>query len=160
MWVSPMLDEQSDAASLQLEEFVPFRLNRLAEAVSRQLSEIYRDRFALEIPEWRVLVTLGQAGRCTAQQIAASTRMHKTRVSRAVAAMQERRLLTRSSNTRDGREVPLCLSRSGRRMYAALVPLARERERDLLSCMPAPQRRAFLVALTVLERSLAIASRE
>jgi DNA-binding MarR family transcriptional regulator len=141
-------------AELVLEEFVPFRLNRLADAVSLNLSEIYRERFNLEVPEWRVLVTVGQCHEITAQQIAQSTRMHKTRVSRAVSALEDRSLLGRTSSNLDGREMRLYLTRAGERMYEALVPLALERERGLLSCLSDSQRRAFLAALRRLEDAL------
>lgn len=139
---------------LLLEEFVPFRLNRLADAVSVNLSEIYRDRFALEVPEWRVLVTVGQCHEITAQQIVHSTRMHKTRVSRAVSALEERSLLGRTSSHDDGREMRLHLTSAGEHMYRALVPLALERERRLLSCLSDSQRRTFLAALRQLEDAL------
>jgi len=147
-------DPSPAPATLLLTDFVPFRLNRLAEAVSRNLSEIYRQRFGLEIPEWRVLVTLGQRRDCTSRKVSASTRMHKTRVSRAVASLAERKLIERARTHADGREVPLQLTRAGRRMYAALVPLALERERRLLSCMKDAERREFVSGLSRLERWL------
>ena len=145
---------------LLLEHFVPFRLNRLADAVSVNLSEIYRDRFGLEISEWRILVTVGQREACTAQFVAASTRMHKTRVSRAVAALEGRKLVARTVNAADGREMALELTPDGRRLYAALAPLALQRERRLLACLTRAERGAFLAALTKLEASLAVRADE
>lgn len=144
----------ADSDTLLLENFVPFRLNRLADAVSVNLSEVYRDRFGLDIPEWRILVTVGQRRECTAQFVALSTRMHKTRVSRAVTSLEARKLLTRTVNEVDGREMSLQLTREGRRMYEALVPLALRHEAGLLSCLAQPERRAFLAALSKLEASL------
>jgi DNA-binding MarR family transcriptional regulator len=143
--------------SLELVRFVPFRLNRLAAAVSQHLSAIYRGRFALEIPEWRVMATVGQDPSCTAQHIAASTRMHKTRVSRAIAHLMKRRLLERVPRPGDRREMQLRLSAAGRRMYAQLVPLALLRERALLSCMNARELRGFVAGLDRLERCLGLA---
>ena len=137
-----MLAQVSQPDNLLLEEFVPFRLNRLADAVSINLSDIYRDRFGLEISEWRILVTVGQRGECTAQFVASSTRMHKTRVSRAVVTLEARRLLTRAVKQADGREMSLQLTKDGRRMYETLVPLALRRESDLLSCLAPAERRA------------------
>ena len=145
-----------DARALDLPHFVPFRLNRLAVAASEYLSAIYRDRFGLGIPEWRVLVTVGPRRGCTAQEIAASTRMHKTRVSRAVAALARRGCIARAPSARDGREVRLKLTPAGRRIYGALVPLALERERTLLSALEPKQRRAFLEGMARLEAHLGL----
>jgi len=141
-------------ASLHLPSFVPFRLNRLAVAVSQHLSVIYRERFGLDIPEWRVLVTVGPERGCTAQYIAGSTRMHKTRVSRAVAHLEQRGLMERASSPQDRREMHLRLTKAGRRLYQELVPLALERERNLLACLNKDELRGFLLALEQLERLL------
>ncbi|MET0169638.1 MAG: MarR family transcriptional regulator, partial [Aliihoeflea sp.] len=55
-------------ATLELETFLPYRLNRLADAVSRDFSSIYRDRHGMTRPEWRLLATLGQYGTMTATE--------------------------------------------------------------------------------------------
>jgi DNA-binding MarR family transcriptional regulator len=144
----------SDRATLRLPAFVPFRLNRLAGAVSEHLAASYRGRFALEVPEWRVIATVGQERDSTAQFIAASTRMHKTRVSRAIAHLIKRGLLERAASAHDRRELPLRLSAAGRRLYAQLVPLALAREQALLGCLSAAERCAFLAALSRLESHL------
>jgi DNA-binding MarR family transcriptional regulator len=146
--------------ALRLAGFVPFRLNRLAAAVSQYLAVIYHDRFALEIPAWRVIATVGESGGCTAQEIAASTRMHKTRVSRALAQLRRRGLIERRASARDRRERLLRLTPAGRRLYARLVPLALARERALLACMSPAERRALRSGLTRLERFLGLAGRD
>jgi DNA-binding MarR family transcriptional regulator len=141
---------------LVLARFFPFRLNRLAVAVSQHLAAIYRGAFALEIPEWRVIATVGEARGCTAQFIAHSTRMHKTRVSRAIAQLRRRGLLERAPSAHDKRALPLRLTRRGRTLYAQLVPLALAREHSLLSCLSARQLRALNEALARLEECLAV----
>jgi hypothetical protein len=79
-----------DTAPLKLEEFLPYRLNVLANLVSQALSRIYVERYGLGVPEWRVLVTLGQFGVMTGKAIGAHSHMHKTKVSRAVAELEKR----------------------------------------------------------------------
>ncbi|MGO4837536.1 MarR family transcriptional regulator, partial [Rhizobiaceae sp. 2RAB30] len=54
---------------LALEDFLPYRLNRLADAVSREFQKIYKERHGLTRPEWRTLATLGQFGTMTATGI-------------------------------------------------------------------------------------------
>jgi hypothetical protein len=45
---------------LILESFLPYRLMRLSEAVSREFAKAYHDRYGLTRPEWRVFATLGR----------------------------------------------------------------------------------------------------
>ncbi len=146
----------SGTPALLLTSFTPFRLNRLSGGVSDHLCEVYRRRFGLEIPEWRVMATVGPAWSCTAQHIADTTRMHKTRVSRAIAHLVKRGLIERSSNADDRREMQLRLTKAGRAMYQELVPLALERERALLSCLSEEELRAFNECLDRLEEFLGL----
>jgi DNA-binding MarR family transcriptional regulator len=147
----------STMPSLLLANFMPFRLNRLALGVSEHLSDVYKRRFGLELPEWRVMATVGPAWTCTAQHIADSTRMHKTRVSRAIANLVKRGLIERASNADDRREMELRLTKAGRAMYAELVPLVLESERKLLSCLNEEELRAFNEGLERLEEFLGLA---
>src|SRR5436305_14704270 len=82
---------------LKLEDFLPHRLNVLSSLVSHALTHVY-GRYGISIPEWRVLVTLGENGVMTGKAIGAQTHMHKTKVSRAVAELAQRRVLSRRAN--------------------------------------------------------------
>jgi DNA-binding MarR family transcriptional regulator len=147
----------STTPALLLANFTPFRLNRVATGVSEHMAEVYKRRFGLEVSEWRVIATVGSAWTCTAQHIADSTRMHKTRVSRAIAHLVKRGLIERTSNADDRREMELRLTKAGREMHAELVPLALERERALLSCLSEEELRAFHDGLDRLEEFLGLA---
>src|SRR5579863_4184115 len=91
-------------APLKLEQFLPYQLNVVSSLVSQALSRVYAQRYGIGVPEWRVLVTLGQFSMMTAKAIGAHTHMHKTKVSRAVAILEKRRLLGRRPNRDDKRE--------------------------------------------------------
>lgn len=114
-----------EAEPLRLEGFLPYRLNMLATEVSQTLARAYGQKFGISIPEWRVLATLGQFGVMTARDIGSHSRMHKTTVSRAVAALEKRRLVTRRANRADMREAFLALTDSGTAIYHEIVPMAR-----------------------------------
>ena len=113
-------------APLKLEEFLPYRLNVVASLVSQALSRIYAERYGIGVPEWRVLVTLGQYGMMTGKAIGAHSHMHKTKVSRAVALLEKRKLVARRANRADLRESFLALTPAGRAMYEDLAPIALE----------------------------------
>jgi DNA-binding MarR family transcriptional regulator len=122
---------RADAPPLVLEDFLPYRLNVAAEAVSRALSRLYAERYGIAIPEWRVIATLGEYRRMTAKEIGAHSRMHKTKVSRAVAALAEKGLLHRTANKEDRREEFLTLTARGQHVYRDLAPRALAFEREL-----------------------------
>lgn len=115
---------KSPAPKLVLERFLPYRLNVLASIVSNALARIYAERFQLTIPQWRVLATLGEFEIRTARDIARHAVMHKSTVSRAVSALEARRLVSREANLDDMREELIRLTPAGREIYDALVPEA------------------------------------
>ena len=137
----------SDAAPLKLEKFLPYRLNVVASVVSQALSRIYADRYGIGVPEWRVLVTLGQYGMMTGKAIGAHSHMHKTKVSRAVAQLEKRKLVARRANRDDMREQPLALTPAGRAIYQDLVPVASAFARRLTEAVDPADRAAFDRAL-------------
>jgi DNA-binding MarR family transcriptional regulator len=143
-----------DDAALKLEQFLPYQLNVVANLVSLALSRVYARRYRIGVPEWRVLVTLGQYGVMTAKAISAHTHMHKTKVSRAVSLMEKRKLLARRSNRADMRESFLSLTASGRVMYEEVAPHALAFTRRLTDILTPSDREAFDRAVAQLtERS-------
>jgi DNA-binding MarR family transcriptional regulator len=144
-------------ATLDLFRFAPFRLNRLAAEVSAALASEYRERYGLDIPEWRVLATLGfRDDACSAQYISHCTRTHKSTISRAVTALMKRQLVERVENEDDRREFKLRLTRKGNALYQQLIPRLLRREQEILSCLSARERKEFATLLGKIEDSLGL----
>ncbi|HTV71673.1 MAG TPA: MarR family winged helix-turn-helix transcriptional regulator [Rhizobiaceae bacterium] len=142
--------------TLDLPSFLPFRLNRLAAEISDRLSAIYAERFDLDIPAWRVLATLDDGEEWTAQEIVASTRTHKSTISRAVADLEKRKLVSRVQHEADGRAMTLQLTSRGRQLMDRLIPLAKSFEAELLSTLTSVDRRNLTDGIASLERSLGL----
>lgn len=144
-------------STLDLFRFAPFRLNRLAAEVSAALSSEYRERYGLDIPEWRVLATLGfRDDACSAQYIAHCTRTHKSTISRAVTALMARQLVERVENADDRREFQLRMTPKGKALYQELIPGLLRREQKILSCLSAQERKDFAKLLGKIEKSLGL----
>jgi DNA-binding MarR family transcriptional regulator len=137
-------------AALKLEDFLPYRLNVVASFVSQALSRIYSERHGIGVPEWRVLVTLGQFGVMTGKAIGAHSHMHKTKVSRAVAELEKRKLVARRVNKADMREALLSLTPAGKDIYEELAPAALVFARRFVEGISPADRAAFDRALTLL----------
>ena len=135
--------------------FVPFRLNRLAAEVSQSLSSEYQERYRLDIPEWRVLATLGFRNEaCSAQYVSDCTRTHKSTISRAVTMLMRRKIIERVENREDRREYRLRLTRKGRALYEELIPRLLRRERQILACLSRQEQKKFTALLGKIEQSL------
>ena len=145
--------EPAEAPVLKLGDFLPHRLNVLSSLVSQALTTVY-GQYGIGIPEWRVLVSLGQFGVMTGKAIGARTHMHKTKVSRAVAQLEARKFLSRRANRADLREAFLSLTPAGRAVYEELAPRALEFTNRLSEVVAAADRAAFDRAMKQLsERS-------
>ena len=107
-----------------LQNFLPYLLNQAAEESSLAFQQVYKDRYGMLRTEWRVLFHLGIYGRMTAKEIGQRSKMHKTKISRAVARLGERRFLTREQDEKDRRLEYLELTHQGRAAYRDLLGVA------------------------------------
>jgi DNA-binding MarR family transcriptional regulator len=156
---NPVQDQTAhgSAAEFKLEQFLPYRLNVLALLVSTALSRVYSERHGIGVAEWRVLVTLGQYGVMTGNAVGGYGQLHKTKVSRAVALLERRKLVTRRANREDMREAFLSLTPAGREIYDELTPIAMKFADELLEVVDIGDRAALDRAVTRLtERSAAL----
>ena len=115
-----------------LREFLPYLLNQAAEASSQAFQQVYKDRYGMLRTEWRVLFHLGIFGQLTAKEIGLRASIHKTKVSRAVARLEERRFLTRTRQETDRRSEMLELTAMGKRAYADLRAVAKTYDAKLI----------------------------
>ncbi|WP_026620648.1 DNA-binding MarR family transcriptional regulator [Ensifer sp. WSM1721] len=139
----------------ELETFLPYRLNRAAEFVALRFAAQYKARFQLTRPEWRTLAALGSSGRSmTATEIGAHSSMHKTKVSRAVFSLEQRRWLKREEDGRDRRFEHLALMPAGEQAYKELTKLASRYQAELLSTLGADDMEALATGLRAVERAM------
>ena len=134
--------------SLVLDSYLPYRLSVASNAVSGLIARAYEDRFALSIPQWRLICVLAEDGGLSQVQIVARTVMDKVTVSRAAQGLVKRRLIGRSQNKSDGRSHVLALTPAGRSLHAEIAPLALAYEAALIAGL-APEE------VTLLKRLLA-----
>ena len=141
-------------SELDLDQFLPYRLNRLAERTSEAMFARYGERFAINVAEWRLLAWLSRGVPMTAREISLRTHMDKVRVSRAVKSLEGRELILRRPSEQDQRAQFLALTTEGEAMLAELIPEARRFEDELLGAVNARQYRDLLLTMQTLERQL------
>lgn len=107
-----------------LQNFLPYLLNRAAEESSLEFQKVYKDHYGMLRNEWRVLFHLGNYGEMTAKEIGEQARLHKTKISRAVHRLEGRRYLLRSRSETDRRVENLMLTALGQSVYHELCGVA------------------------------------
>jgi DNA-binding MarR family transcriptional regulator len=137
-------------STLELDRFLPYRLSVLSNIVSTAISGAYEKRFGLTIPEWRVMAVLATTPGLSAAEVAQRTAMDKVAVSRAVASLLRERRIVRQTARADRRRSLLRLSAAGEKVYAQVVPMALDYERDLLAPLSRKDREVVDRAIRIL----------
>ncbi len=133
--------------NFELEKFLPYLLNQAAEASSLAFERSYKAKYGMLRTEWRVLFHLGLYGSMTASEIGGRAKMHKTKISRAVQRLTERRMVTRERDIDDRRVEHLTLTSKGRAAYTDLRSIAERYEAALVADLSADETRALRIAL-------------
>ena len=144
-------DTTAPHTELDLEHFLPYRLSVLSNRVSGAIAQVYVERFALGVTEWRVMAVLGRYPDLSANEVAQRTAMDKVAVSRAVARLVEAGRVEREVHDDDRRRSVLRLSEAGYRIHDEVAPLALGFERRLLGGMDAAERRLLFGLLDRLD---------
>lgn len=114
-----------------LGRFLPYLINRagarLAAAFSAEIAP-----HGIELREWRVLAALHAKGPGRLSDLAASTSIDISTLSRLVGRMTGSGLISRAREASDRRAVHIRLTAKGRDAVAAIVPRARAYQRTAL----------------------------
>ena len=135
-----------------LKGYLPYRLNLLAELTSENTQAIYRRRHELTRPEWRVLVNLAEAPSLTASDLCDRVPAHKTKVSRALASLERKGWITRSTDPQDRRVAHAARTLKGRRAFNRIRPEMEAATEALLAPLTPEERQTLDAGLKVLER--------
>jgi DNA-binding MarR family transcriptional regulator len=119
------------SSGFDLGSFLLYRLSVTTNRVSRAFAAHYEQEFGISIPEWRAIAVLGAFAPLSSNEIVERTAMDKAKVSRAVASLLKRGLIEREPHATDQRLIQLTLSRSGRKIYEAVIPRARAIEAEV-----------------------------
>ena len=131
-------------------------LVRAATVLGRITAQVHKAGYGLSGSEFNVMVALGDAGTLalTSSAIVETTAMDKTKVSRAVSALDRRGWLIRTRAQIDRRFEYLELTDEGRRFFEDLMPRLKEAELAVLDGMSAAERDGLANGLNGLDRAL------
>jgi DNA-binding MarR family transcriptional regulator len=108
------------------------RLMVLANLLKRGAILRYRRTAGLSSVEFGLVASLGRGPPMSVARLAEAVGMDKGQISRALAGLVSRKLVSRAINPRDNREVLVCLTRTGLVAHETIVTGALERNQRLL----------------------------
>ena len=126
-------------ADFDLDLFLPYLLNQAAEATSEAFQVQYRVEYGMTQTQWRILANLGKRGEMTAVEICRRTYIDKTKVSRAVLALEAAGMLVRGIVAGDRRQENLTLTKAGQEVFSVLGQRALAFDRALRDRLGAQQ---------------------
>ena len=122
-------------AALQLDDFLPYLINRVGVALVAHFTEQALARHQLTIDMWRVLAALSDKGRQRQVDLAGMTSIEASTISRMVTRLTRRGFVNRSRSRTNGREVIVELTARGNALVRQLIPVALAVERSAVGEM-------------------------
>ena len=119
------MDDRTPPPPFDLMRFTPYRLAVAAQKTSDELARLYRERYGITNPQWRVLAHLSHSGQVSVREIEARAAMDKSKVSRAAARLEAAGHVAKSVNDADRRLVKISLTPKGEALMVELLALAR-----------------------------------
>jgi MarR family transcriptional regulator, temperature-dependent positive regulator of motility len=128
----PAISDELRAILIRERGWFGFRIALWGSYFATPLFADMQRRHGLLRDEFAILASLHDYGALTAKTICVITGRPKNSISRAVTRLTATGRIRSVVNAADRREAILSLRAAGRRLYAAILPMCRERERRML----------------------------
>lgn len=151
----PWVNLSRNAANLNVEDFLTFRITRLSNALRTGLTKRYLEEFDLSLPEWRLLALIARFAPLRFSEVTTRSSMDKGQVSRTLREMAKKGLTkmksirTPGSRAAEALAAPVMVSITpkGKALYASVLPVARRRQAEILMTLTESERVALFNTL-------------
>jgi DNA-binding MarR family transcriptional regulator len=130
--IPPQAGPDQDDQLAPITAMMSSRLIVLANLLKRGALQRYNRLAGLYSVEFGLVASLGRRPPMSVVRLAEAVGMDKGQISRALAGLVSRKLVSRTVNPQDNREVLVCLTRTGLVAHDAMVVGALERNQRLL----------------------------
>lgn len=139
---------------LNLNEYLPYLVNRVGVALALRFGKDALARHGLSIEMWRVLVVLSNNGGQRQVDLGGLTSIDTSTLSRMVTRLVRLGFVMRRRSAASNREVEVALTAKGRAALRRLVPVARRYEVLAAAGLSAGETAALKSALHLMYRNL------
>lgn len=145
--------------TLDLNRYVPAFITFIANKLSNSATAFYQKQFGVNVTEWRIMSLLAIEPGIPASRICHVIGFDKGPVSRTLAGLEKRALVSIRTDPNDGRTHSISLTAKGRATHDKVIVAAFERERRLLSCLSKEEREVLIDLLRRLHENLGAVTR-
>lgn len=153
---------------LHIGHFLTFQLIRLANAAKSNVTRRYLADFGLSVPEWRLLAMTTRFQPVRFSELVSNSSMDKGQASRTLHGMIKRGYIATKSpgpgarKAGDTAAVPVILTvtRKGRSLYKAVLPVAQRNQARLLQKLTRDERRTLHSVLSKLFSAIGTQERD
>ena len=117
---------------LQLENYLPYLVNRVGAALADRFTATTLERHQLSIMMWRVLVVLSNNGGRRLIDLSQMTSIDLSTLSRMVARLVRLGMVSRKRSKVSDREVEVKLTLKGQSLVARIIPIGIDYEKQLI----------------------------
>jgi DNA-binding MarR family transcriptional regulator len=118
---------------LELENFLPYLINRVGAALVIRFAQDALVKHGLSIAMWRVLAALSTNGEQRQIDLAEMTSIDASTLSRLVARLVRLGFVSRRRSKSNNREVVVQLTARGRALVERLIPIAEDLEKTAIA---------------------------
>lgn len=145
-WIKPGVN----GANLEVDDFLSKRIANLSALLIRASTRRYLFEHDLSLPEWRVLTILVRFGSATTRALREASKMDKGQMSRALFALEKRKLVQRTQDETHELRQLLDLTDKGLQLYQRIMPNARRTQLALLRQLTVDERKVLDIAINKL----------
>jgi DNA-binding MarR family transcriptional regulator len=142
---APDIDQDESPAPITV--MLSSRLMVLANLLKRGAILRYKRLAGLSSVEFGLVASLGRRPPMSVARLAEAVGQDKGQISRALAELVSRKLIAKSANPKDSREVLVSLTKAGLAAHDAIVAGAQERNRHLLQHLSKDELQALLAQI-------------
>lgn len=145
------LDPGEDGRNLEVEDFLSMRFSNLSALFHRKVTRKYLLTHGIGLPEWRTMTILVHHAPITTRALRGISEMDKGQMSRALAVLSERGLISRESDETHMLREKIDITAAGHALYRRIMPDARRSQATMLLSLTAAERKALHSALSKLK---------
>ncbi len=152
---SPWVDLDDLGTGLTVNHFLTTLLSQVNNALRRDVTTVYAEKYGLSVSEWRVLSLVAHAGDISFGDLVTQSTSDKALVSRTIRLLESRNLVEIRPESPDaGKRLRCRITTAGKALHAKVIPHAKRAQAQVLRVLAPDQRDHLFHSLQILRHHL------